>query len=104
MPHTDAMRTENYENAKQAELEIIPLKADATDAPYLVDFIREELMKDYSEEKLMTNGLGGYTTLDPEFQKAAVRPFEKNLTFGRGPIRRARSRTRKIRGIQPGLA
>jgi hypothetical protein len=66
MPHTDAMRTENYENAKQAELEIIPLKADATDAPYLVDFIREELMKDYSEEKLMTNGLGGYTaTLPP---------------------------------------
>jgi membrane peptidoglycan carboxypeptidase len=52
MPHTDAMRTENYENAKQAELEIIPLKADATDAPYLVDFNREELMKDYSEEEV----------------------------------------------------
>jgi penicillin-binding protein 1B len=81
MRHTGAITTENYEKAKQAELEIIKLTADATDAPYLVDFIREELLKDYSEQELMTSGLSVYTTLVPDLQKAAVEAVAKGLVF-----------------------
>ena len=81
MQHTGAITTENYEKAKQAELESIRSTADATDAPYLVDFIREELLKDYSEQELMTGGLNVYTTLDPDLQKAAVEAVAKGLAF-----------------------
>jgi len=81
MEHTGAITPENYEKAKQAELEIIPLKTDATDAPYFVDFIREELLKDYSEQELMTSGFSVYTTLVPELQKAAVEAVAKGIAF-----------------------
>jgi penicillin-binding protein 1B len=81
MRETGAITAENYEKASQAELQIIHLKADATDAPYFVDFIREELSKDYSEEELMNGGLSAYTTLDPDLQKVAVGAVAKGLTF-----------------------
>jgi penicillin-binding protein 1B len=81
MQHSGAITTENYENAKQAALGIIPFPVDATDAPYLVDFIHEELLKDYSEEELTNGGFGVYTTLDPDLQKAAVDAVAKGLAF-----------------------
>ena len=81
MRQTGSITPENYEKAKQAELEITRLTADVTDAPYLVDFIREGLLKDYSEEELMSGGFKVYTTLDPDLQKAAVEAVEKGLTF-----------------------
>jgi penicillin-binding protein 1B len=81
MEHTGAITAENYEKAKQSELESTRLTADATEAPYLVDFIREELLKDYSEEELMTGGFNVYTTLDPNPQKAAVEAVAKGRAF-----------------------
>jgi penicillin-binding protein 1B len=81
MRRRGAITAENYEKAKLAELEIIKLTADATDAPYLIDFIRDALLKDYSEEELMNDGLSVYTTLDPDLQKAAVEAVAKGLTF-----------------------
>jgi penicillin-binding protein 1B len=81
MQQTGAITPENYEEAKQTEMEVVQLKADSTDAPYLIDFIRGELSKDYSEEELMNGGLSVYTTLDPGLQKAAVEAVARGLTF-----------------------
>jgi penicillin-binding protein 1B len=81
MRQTGAITTENFEEASHAKLEIIKVPADATDAPYLVDFIREELSKDYSEEELMDGGLNVYSTLDTDLQKAAVEAVAKGFTF-----------------------
>jgi membrane peptidoglycan carboxypeptidase len=67
-----AITTEDYEKATQAEMAITKLTADVTDAPYLVDFIHDELSKDYSEDELMNSGLSVYTTMDTDLQKAAV--------------------------------
>jgi penicillin-binding protein 1B len=50
---------------------------DASDAPYFVDYIREQLQRDFSEEALTNDGLRIYTTLDPDLQKAAVDAVEK---------------------------
>ena len=76
-----AITTENYEKSIQAEMQLTKLTADVTDAPYLVDFIHDELLKDYSEEELMIAGLSVYTTLDPDLQKAAVEAVANGLTF-----------------------
>src|SRR5437867_12526132 len=35
----------DYEEAKNAEVKIAPIKVDASDAPYLVDYVREELLR-----------------------------------------------------------
>lgn len=69
------------EDAKNAEIKVAPLKVDASDAPYLVDFIRDELLKDFSDEALINDNLRVYTSLDPDLQKAAVDAVEKGLKF-----------------------
>jgi penicillin-binding protein 1B len=84
MRHMGAITQENYEKAKQATLETLPVKVDATDAPYFVDFIHEELLKDYSEEELMNRGFSVYTTLAPDLQEAAVEAVAKGLAFVEG--------------------
>jgi penicillin-binding protein 1B len=100
MRQRGAITEENYESAKQAEMKVLPLKADSTDAPYLVDFIREELLKDYSEEELMDGDLSVYTTLDPDLQKAAVESISKGLMFVNGQLA-ARDQKKKNPEHQP---
>jgi penicillin-binding protein 1B len=74
-----AITTRDYDKARQARLVTVSLTADATEAPYLVDYIRDQLLKDYTEEELMNGGLNVYTTLDPGLQKAAVESVAKGL-------------------------
>src|SRR5439155_7640099 len=51
--HSLGMITDKaFEPAKKAEVKVAPIKVDASDAPYLVDFVREELLKDFSEDAL----------------------------------------------------
>ena len=76
---TGAITTENYEKARQSELKIIPVKVDATDAPYLVDFIHEELLKDYSEEELMNNGFRRKVLTSYFVIEKAIEIFENAL-------------------------
>jgi penicillin-binding protein 1B len=70
-----------YEAAKNSDLKIIPLKIDASDAPYLVDYIREELLHNFSEEDITSGGLRVYTSLDPALQKVAVEAVQNGLKF-----------------------
>ncbi len=81
MRKMDAITSQNYAKAIQAEMAITELTADVSDAPYLVDFIHDELSKDYSEDVLMNGGLSVYTTMDTDLQKAAVEAVAHGLTF-----------------------
>src|SRR5207249_4650087 len=47
----------DYEEAKNTELKIAPIKVDASDAPYLVDYVREELLKDFTEDEITNSSL-----------------------------------------------
>src|SRR2546427_11351631 len=70
-----------YEDAKNAELQVAPIKIDVSDAPYLVDFVHEELLRDYTEEEITNSSLRVYTSLDPALQKAAVEAVQNGLKF-----------------------
>jgi penicillin-binding protein 1B len=70
-----------YDAAKNSDLKVIPPKVDASDAPYLVDYIREELLKTFSDEDITNGGLRVYTSLDPELQKIAVDAVQNGLKF-----------------------
>ena len=82
-----AMRTlgsiteKQYEDAKNAELKVAPIKIDVSDAPYLVDFVHEELLRDYTEEEITNSSLRVYTSLDPALQRAAVEAVQNGLKF-----------------------
>jgi len=58
--------------ARANELKLATLRIDTSDAPYLVDYIRESLLKDFTEDSLNNDGLRVETTIDPDLQKAAV--------------------------------
>ncbi len=65
--------------AKESPLSLIPAKIDSSDAPYLVDYIREGLLRDFSDDALINDSLSVYTTIDPELQSAAVEAVNKGL-------------------------
>jgi penicillin-binding protein 1B len=81
MAELRSITAQERDKAKQAELNLAPLKVDATDAPYLVDYIREELVKDFSEDTLINDSLKIYTTLDPQLQRIAVDAVGNGLKF-----------------------
>jgi penicillin-binding protein 1B len=68
-----------FEDAKSTELKVIPLKIDASDAPYLVDYIRDELLRSFTEEEIINSSLRVYTSLDPALQKIAVEAVHNGL-------------------------
>jgi penicillin-binding protein 1B len=67
------------EKAKATPLNLIPAKIDSNEAPYLVDYIREGLLRDFSDDALINDSLSVYTTIDPELQSAAVEAVNKGL-------------------------
>ncbi len=70
-----------YEDAKNVDIKVAPIKVDSSDAPYLVDFVREELLKDFTEDDITNSNLRVYTSLDPVLQKAAVEAVQNGLKF-----------------------
>ena len=91
----------DLEQAKSAELKIVPLKIDASDAPYLVDYVREELLKSFSEDDITNNSMRVYTSLDPALQKIAVEAVQSGLKFANEQIA-ARNKRQKIQDDLPG--
>jgi penicillin-binding protein 1B len=70
---------EEAKQAKETELKLAPMKVDTSDAPYLVDYIQDTLLKDFSEDVLNNNGYRVETTLDSDLQRAAVDALVKGL-------------------------
>src|SRR5205085_8357043 len=74
-----AINDKDYEDAKNADLKIAPIKVDASDAPYLVDYVREELLKEFTEDEITNTSLRVYTSLDPALQRVAVEAVQNGL-------------------------
>lgn len=73
------IKADEAKKAKETELKLAPFKNDASDAPYLVDYIRESLLKDFSEDVLNNESLRVETTIDPGLQRVAVDAVVKGL-------------------------
>jgi membrane peptidoglycan carboxypeptidase len=61
-----------FSEASQSDIVLAEVRVDESEAPYMVDFVRDQLLSDFSEEELVSNGLSVYTTIDPDLQRAAV--------------------------------
>jgi membrane peptidoglycan carboxypeptidase len=55
-----------------SQLTLQQVSVDESDAPYMVDYIRDRLLDDFSDQELVSGGMNVYTTLDPDLQRAAV--------------------------------
>src|SRR5262249_1121555 len=96
MVETGAIRREEADRAKSTPLHLATADTDASDAPYFVDLVRDELLADYDEEQLDQDGMRIYTTIDPALQKAAAEAVRAGMSQVDELIRRQRTRKAKV--------
>ena len=70
---------EEADRAKAAPLKLAPLNVEASDAPYFVDLVKDNLLGKYSERDLNENAYRIYTTLDPDLQRAAAEAVAEGM-------------------------
>ncbi|MDR3739379.1 MAG: PBP1A family penicillin-binding protein [Terracidiphilus sp.] len=71
MVETGAITKDQAERAKREPLHISPGSVDASEAPYFVDLVRDELTQKLGDRDFNSEGLRIYTSLDPELQQLA---------------------------------
>lgn len=95
MVETGDITREQADQAKAVPLKLAPQNFEASDAPYFVDLVREQLLPKFGEDELNGDGYRVYTTLDPGLQKAAADAVVAGLKEVDQQINRLR--TRKVR-------
>ncbi|MGH9531088.1 MAG: penicillin-binding protein 1A [Terriglobales bacterium] len=92
MVETGAISREEAERAKAAPLKLAPPNVEASDAPYFVDLVKEQLLEQYSERDLNEEAYRIYTTLDPELQNFAAGAVYEGMKKVDEQIKKARTR------------
>ncbi|HUU26768.1 MAG TPA: PBP1A family penicillin-binding protein [archaeon] len=96
MVETGFTRPQTADSIKALPIKLNPQKNRGWIAPYFIEYVKQQLLKDYTEEELYRLGLQVYTTLDVRMQKAAERAVETYVeTIEAGRIRPFHYRTRK---------
>jgi penicillin-binding protein 1B len=72
MVETGAITKEQAERAKAEPLHLTPGSVDASEAPYFVDLVRDDLTQKLGDRDFNGEGLHIYTSLDPELQRIAT--------------------------------
>src|ERR1700677_4869803 len=76
---TGAITKEQAEHAKSEPLHLSEASVDASEAPYFVDLVHEQLMQRLGERDFNREGLRIYTSLDPDLQRAATSAAESTI-------------------------
>ena len=70
---------EQFATAVHEPLHLASLVNETKDAPYFVDFVRQELSQNYPADVLTTEGLRIYTALDMQLQRLAQQSLQTGL-------------------------
>jgi penicillin-binding protein 1B len=79
MVETGAITKEQAEHAKAEPLHLAPGSVDASEAPYFVDLVHEQLTQKLGERDFNHEGLRIYTSLDPDLQREATAAVESTI-------------------------
>lgn len=96
MVETGAITRAQADIAKATPLKLAPQNVEASDAPYFVDLIREQLLAKYNEDELNGDGYRIYTTLDPNLQKAAAAAVDIGIREVDAQVKKLRTRKVKV--------
>ncbi len=98
MADTGAITRQQAEDAKATPLKLAPPNVEASDAPYFVDLVKENLINRYSERDLSDGSLRIYTTLDPDLQRAAAEAVEIGMKNVDAQVTKLRTKRLKAKG------
>ncbi|HUX45102.1 MAG TPA: PBP1A family penicillin-binding protein [Terracidiphilus sp.] len=98
MVETGAITKEQAEQAKQQPLHLVAASVDASEAPYFVDLVRDQLVQALGDRDFNREGLRIYTSLDPDLQRLASEAVQATIPMVDAQVDRRHARDRK-RGI-----
>ncbi len=96
MVENHAVTKEQAEKAKATPLKLAPPNVEASDAPYFVDMVRDQLISKFNEQELNDSSYRIYTTLDPELQKAAAQSVEAGIKLVDEQVKKMRTKRVKV--------
>ncbi len=107
MVESHAITKEQAEKAKATPLKLAPPNVEASDAPYFVDMVRDQLINKFSESELNDSSYRIYTTLDPDLQAAAAQSVEMGIKLVDEQVKKLRTKKVKVgkkfeTTVQPG--
>ena len=95
MVETGAITRAQAESAKATPLKLAPPNVEASDAPYFVDMVKDQLSNQFSETDLNQQALRIYTTIDPDLQRAASEAVDEGMKLVDAQV--IKMRTRKVK-------
>jgi penicillin-binding protein 1B len=79
MVETGAITKGEAETAKAEPLHLIPGSVDASEAPFFVDLVHDQLTQKLGDRDFNREGLRIYTSLDPELQRVATAAVDSTM-------------------------
>jgi penicillin-binding protein 1B len=98
MVETGAITKDQAERAKAEPLHLSAASVDASEAPYFVDLVHEQLLQKLGERDFNREGLRIYTSLDPDLQRAATAAVESTIHVVDEQVDKVHARDKK-RGV-----
>ena len=99
MVETGALTSSQAQRAKAEPLRLAAPNIDASEAPYFVDLVHDQLVKRIGDQDLSHQSLRIYTSLDPDLQRAASEAIEIGM---KNVDELVRKRHRPRKGQAPG--
>jgi penicillin-binding protein 1B len=96
MVETGAITKEQAEQAKQEPLHLSTASVDASDAPYFVDLVHEQLLQKLGDRDFNREGLRIYTSLDPGLQRVAAEAVESTMHVIDEQVDKLNARQKKL--------
>jgi len=96
MVETGAITKDEAEHAKAEPLHLTAASVDASEAPYFVDLVHEQLVQKLGERDFNREGLRIYTSLDPDLQRAATIAVESTIHIVDERVDRLHARQKKL--------
>ena len=101
MVETGAITKEQAENAKDEPLHLAPGSVDASEAPYFVDLVHDQLVQKLGDRDFNREGLRIYTSLDPDLQRVATAAVDSTMHIVDELVDRLHARRKKLRQKKP---
>jgi penicillin-binding protein 1B len=96
MVETGAITHDEAERAKATPLKLAMPNVEASDAPYFVDLVKDQLSNQYSEAELNDHAFRIYTTLDPNLQRAAAEAVAEGMKLVDEQVIKRRTHKTKV--------
>jgi penicillin-binding protein 1B len=95
MVETGAITKDQSERAKAEPLHLGTMSVDASEAPYFVDLVHDQLTQKLGERDFNREGLRIYTSLDPDLQREATAAVESTVHVIDAQVDRLHARQKK---------